>query len=258
MMLEIKDLSVTYAGASTKALDSINFSVQKEEILGVVGESGCGKSTLANAIVDLLPLDAKPQGSVVFNGKSIYALSEKELCQVRGNGIGLIFQEPAATFNPVLSIGYQFDELLRIKLKMKRRERPDFMAETLKKVKINEAGRILKSYPHQLSGGQLQRIAIAFALSLNPALLIADEPTSSLDVTTESQIIYLFREIRETLKVGIIFITHNLDLVWSLCDRVVVLQAGGVKEVKEKNLLFAHPSDAYTKSLLAAFKKFEV
>jgi ABC-type dipeptide/oligopeptide/nickel transport system ATPase component len=257
MILQIKDLSVTYAGVETKALNAVSFTVQKEEIVGVVGESGSGKSTLANAVIDLLPLDAKKSGAVIFNDKDIYSLSEKELCQVRGNDIGMIFQEPGSTFNPVLSIGYQFDELLRIKLKMKKAERLDSMTDILKKVKIHEGERILKSYPHQLSGGQLQRIAIAMALSLSPKLLIADEPTSSLDVTTESQIIYLFREIRESLKVGILFITHNLDLVWSLCDRVVVLQEGRVKEIKEKNLLFTQPSDPYTKTLLAAFKKLD-
>jgi peptide/nickel transport system ATP-binding protein len=208
-------------------------------------------------VINLLPRDAKKEGSVVFDGKNLYSLSEGELRRTRGNEIGLIFQEPAAMFNPVLSIGYQFDEVLRVKLGMKKTQRLAFMTEILKKIRIQDTERTLKSYPHQLSGGQLQRIAIAFALSLNPKLLIADEPTSSLDVTTESQIIHLFREIRATLQVGIIFITHNLDLVQSLCDRVVVLQEGKVKEIKEKNLLFQHPSDPYTKTLLAAFRKLE-
>lgn len=260
MLLQIKNLSVTYRGHQgyVPALKDVSFTINSTEALGVVGESGSGKSTLANAILNLLPIDAARSGQIVFKEKDIFSLNEKTLKNTRGNQIGLIFQEPAGTFNPVFTVGYQLEELLKFKRHIQSKaERQRIIFDVFKRVRLPEAERILKSYPHQLSGGQLQRLSIAMAISLKPSLLIADEPTSSLDVTTESQIMYLFKELVRELKLTIMFITHNLDLVKILCERVVVLYQGQVREVKERDKLFAHPQDRYTQSLLAALKRLE-
>ena len=260
MILEVKDLSVSYK-SRTKYVDAVkkvSWGIKEGEILGIVGESGSGKSTLALSILNLLPPDSKSEGQIIFKGKNIFKAKEKESEILRGNQIGLIFQEPASTFNPVLSINYQFQEILQSKLNIRNKvEREKIIFDCLEKTRVREPQRILKSYPHQLSGGQLQRAAIAIAIALKPTVLIADEPTSSLDVTIESQIVHLFKELRDKLKLTTIFITHNLDLVKSLCDRVVVLYQGGVREIKSREELFANPEDNYTRSLLDSFSKLE-
>jgi len=260
MILEVKDLSVSYRSRIKyiDALKKINWGIKEGEIFGVVGESGSGKSTLALSILNLLPEDSKAQGQIIFKGKNIFKAKERESEILRGNQIGLIFQEPASTFNPVLSMNYQFQEILQSKLNINSKLAINkIIFDCLEKVRVREPQRILKSYPHQLSGGQLQRVAIAIAIALKPTILIADEPTSSLDVTIESQIVHLFKELRDRLKLTIIFITHNLDLVKALCDRVVVLYQGQVREIKAKEELFANPEDEYTRSLLESFSQLE-
>lgn len=260
MILEVKDLSVSYRSRAkyVDALKKVNWGIQEGEILGIVGESGSGKSTLALSILNLLPFDSKNDGQIIFKDKNIFKTEEKESETLRGNQIGLIFQEPASTFNPVLSMNYQFQEILQSKLKIENKvDREKIIFDSLEKVRVREPERILKSYPHQLSGGQLQRVAIAVAIALKPTILIADEPTSSLDVTIESQIVYLFKELRDKLKLTIIFITHNLDLVKALCDRVVVLYQGEVREIKAREELFTNPEDDYTRSLLDSFSELE-
>ncbi len=260
MILEVKDLSVSYWSRAkyVDALKKVSWGIGEGEILGIVGESGSGKSTLALSILNLLPPDSKSQGQIIFKEKNIFKAGEKESEILRGNQIGLIFQEPASTFNPVLSMRYQFQEILQSKLNIKSKaEIEKIIFDCLEKARVRQPQRILKSYPHQLSGGQLQRIAIAIAIALKPTLLIADEPTSSLDVTIESQIVHLFKELRAELKLTIIFITHNLDLVKTLCDRVVVLYQGVVREIKAKDELFVNPEDDYTKSLLDSFSQLE-
>ena len=261
MILTVSDLSVTYAGPDgyVHALNGVSFDVKEHEILGLVGESGSGKSTFALALLGLLPSDAGVEGTALFEKSNILLADEKQKRTLRGNKISMVFQEPASSFNPVLSIGYQFDEFLRCRFPAHadRARRRELIADSLAKVHLPEAGRILKSYPHQLSGGQLQRVAIAMAIALKPALLIADEPTSSLDVTIESQIIHLFQELQKNLDLTIIFITHNLDLVRVLCDRVVVLSRGVVREVSPTTTIFARPHDAYTQQLLNSFKELE-
>ena len=260
MILEAKNLSVTYQSAKghVDALVDVNFGVEEGQILGIVGESGSGKSTFAYTVLGLLPDTSKKQGSIIFRGKDITLLGDKELENLRASKIGLIFQEPASTFNPVLSIGYQFRELLKVRLKLNSKSKIELIIQdSFEKVRLPEPERILKSYPHQLSGGQLQRVAIAMVISLKPDVLIADEPTSSLDVTIESQIIYLFRELREKLGLTIVFITHNLDLVKALCEKVVVLYQGRVREITTAADLFISPQDSYTKQLLGSFKDLE-
>lgn len=255
MLLEVDTLSVQYPHAQKKALAGVSFSLKEKEILGVVGESGSGKSTLASALVGLHSADTQVGGRILYCKKNIIALDEARFAALRGNEIGIIFQEPASIFNPVFSIRYQFEEMLRIKLGMRvRAGRLAIMEKAFAQVHIKEAGRLLASYPHQLSGGQLQRVAIAMSLALNPKILIADEPTSSLDVTTESQIINLFKEVNKTLGLSIIFITHNLDLVKAICSRAIVLYDGLVRESCDVNTLFTKASDRYTKDLLAAYR----
>ena len=260
MILDIKNLSVSYCGGKTyvDALKEINCFVNQGEILGIVGESGSGKSTLVYSILNLLPQDVKKSGDIYFKQKEIFNLEEGQLQNIRGKKIAIIFQEPGSTFNPVLSIGYQFNEILKHKIKIKSKsERKRIIIDSFKKVKLPDVQRIMNSYPHQLSGGQLQRVAIAMAISSRPDILIADEPTSSLDVTIESQIIHLFKDLQKELNLTIIFITHNLDLVRVLCDRAVVLCKGVVREVAGVKELFDAPKDTYTQELLAAFKKIE-
>lgn len=260
MILEIKNLSVSYRAKEglIKALDEVSFDLREGEILGLVGESGCGKSTFAYSMLDLLAQDAVRKGEAIFNKQNIFTVSPQDLENLRANKIGLIFQEPASTFNPVLSIEYQFKEVLKNRLKIKEKQKIEkIIFESLNRVRLPDAERIIKSYPHQLSGGQLQRLAIAMAISLGPKILIADEPTSSLDVTIESQIINLFKDLKEQLNLTIIFITHNLDLVKVLCDRVVVLYQGRVREISDCKELFANPKDSYTKELLVSLKELE-
>lgn len=261
MILTVSNLSVTYFGPEgyVHALNGVSFDVREHEILGLVGESGSGKSTFALALLGLLGSDACVEGVAMFANSNILLLDEKQKQSLRANKISMVFQEPASSFNPVLTIGYQFDEFLRCRFAAPadKTKRQELIADSLAKVHLPETERILKSYPHQLSGGQLQRVAIAMAIALKPLLLIADEPTSSLDVTIESQIIHLFRELQKNLDLTIIFITHNLDLVRVLCDRVVVLSRGRVREVAATAALFLRPRHAYTKQLINSFKELE-
>ena len=259
-MLEVKNLNVRYVsqGGGLLALDDVSFNVSDNEIVGIVGESGSGKSTFSSALLRLLPQGTKVSGNIFFKGNDILTMPERSMRQIRAKDIALIFQEPASTFNPVLSIEYQFREFLRCSGQIKGKDKQNIIMEhSFSRVHLKEFNRIIKSYPHQLSGGQLQRVAIAMAVALSPKIIIADEPTSSLDVTIESQILHLFKELRRQLNLTIIFITHNLDLVRALCDRVVVLRAGQVKEIAATQTLFQSPRDAYTKQLLASFQSLE-
>lgn len=258
-ILEVKNLSVDYAGArSVKALKDVSFDVKKGEILGIIGESGSGKSTLAVSVLNLLPENAKTEGEVNFKGRNILDLSESDLCRIRGKEIGLVMQDPSAAFNPVLTIKYQFEEFLKVKGICKNKEEMTHLIdESLKRVSLNESLRILKSYPHQLSGGQLQRVMIALIISASPDLLIADEPTSSLDVTIESQLVHMFSKLRDELGLTIIFITHNIGLLGVLCDRIVVLYRGCVCERGDKSQIMINPQDPYTKELIDSVKKIE-
>ncbi|MBN2483087.1 MAG: ABC transporter ATP-binding protein [Candidatus Omnitrophica bacterium] len=257
-IITFKNLGIRYRDGhkALLALDNVTFSVKEKEIFGIVGESGSGKSTLAFALLGLLPENAVGAGQIFFEEKDIFSLPESRMREIRGRQLGVIFQEPASSFNPVLSIGYQFRELLIHKMQVQdAAQRREIMLSYLKEVGLKDPLRILDSYPHQLSGGQLQRVAIAYALSLKPKVLIADEPTSSLDVTVESQIINLFSYLRDKFNVTIIFITHNLDLVGVLCDRVAVLYKGQLREIQEPAALFAAPKDPYTQELIHTFSQ---
>ncbi len=256
-LLEVKDISVEYVGEKrNQALEKVSFDVKSGEILGIIGESGSGKTTLAYSILNLLPESAKLKGSIIFKGSIITEFKENKLCYLRGKEIGIIPQDPAASFNPVFSVGYQFNEFLKVKGICKdAEERLVLMEEALNKACLWDVNKILNSYPHQLSGGQLQRAMIALVIAAKPSLLIADEPTSSLDVTIESQLVHMFLRLRDEMGFTIIFITHNLGLIEALCDRVVVLYQGQVKEMADKASIIAAPRDEYTKSLVVSFRE---
>ncbi|MCM8823541.1 MAG: ABC transporter ATP-binding protein [Candidatus Omnitrophica bacterium] len=258
MLLNVNKLSVKYrARKFVEALKGVSFNVEEGEILGIVGESGSGKSTLAYSILNLLPQETEIRGEIFFEGKNIFSLSPKELKILRGKTIAMIPQEPSASFNPVLSIGYQFQEFLR-EAGIKDKDKISYIIkDSFKRVMLEPGERIINSYPHQLSGGQIQRVMIAMAISVKPKLLIADEPTSSLDVTIESQIVNLILQLRKELDLSIIFITHNLGLIKVLADRVVVLYRGEVKEVNSKDYLFTSPKDDYTKLLLSVYHEMD-
>ena len=248
-LLRVSNLSVAYTGERIKeALKSVSFKLHKGEILGIVGESGSGKTTLASSILNILPPDARKEGEVIFEGRNILEMSDEELRNIRGNRISIVFQEPAASFNPVLTIGYHFSEFMnKISVFNKNGNKDKIIDNLLRKSGIHDTKRVLNSYPHQLSGGQLQRAMIALAISSNPDILIADEPTSSLDVTVESQIINLLLELRKEFGFTILFITHNLGLIKVLCDRVIFLYRGEVKEITDTASLFLHPQQEKTK-----------
>jgi peptide/nickel transport system ATP-binding protein len=256
-ILEIKNLSITYK-AGTKALQNLLFDVSEKEIIGIVGESGSGKTTLAYALMGLLPHGIEFTGQILFKQKDILLFKQEEFTAIRGKEIVMISQEPAGAFNPVLSLGYQFSEVLAQKLKINNRKQQEMIIlDAFQKVHLQDGLRIIKSYPHQLSGGQLQRAAIAMSVSVGAKILIADEPTSSLDVTIESQIINLFKELRNNLGLTIIFITHNLALVNALCDRTAVLYQGKLCDIVETKKLFTMTHDSYTKSLINAYNELE-
>ena len=228
-LLEVKDLKTyfyTDAGCA-KAVDGVSFSLDKGKVLGIVGESGCGKSVTSLSIMGLVdPVTGRHEGGeILFHGEDLSKLSEKEKRKIRGNKISMIFQEPMTSLNPVFTVGYQIEEALMLHLGMDKNAARQRAVELLKLVEIPEAEKRVDEYPHQLSGGMRQRVMIAMALSCNPELLIADEPTTALDVTIQAQILELLNELKDKLGMAIIFITHDLGVISEMADEVVVMYA---------------------------------
>jgi peptide/nickel transport system ATP-binding protein len=250
-LINVNNLTVSYN--RFKALGNVSFKVTEGDFFGIIGESGSGKTTLANTLLRILPSDAGLEGDVLYKGENLLSFTEKQMIRLRGKDIFLIPQEPAASFNPVFTIGYQFEEFLRYKRPQKSNYKK-IIKTSLSNVNISDVDRIINSYPHQLSGGQLQRAMIALAVAIRPTLLVADEPTSSLDVILESQLMYLFSRLRKELGLTIIFITHNLELVNKFCHHGLVLQRGKVKEINDARELFLRPKDPYTVKLINDFK----
>lgn len=250
-LLEVGNFSLDYAtnDGAVHALRNISLTVEQGEILGVVGESGCGKSSLAGAILRLLPMNASTRGEVLFKQRNLCALPELELRALRGNAISAVFQEPMRAHNPVLTIGSQMIDI-QYREPIARAEKLNRAREMLCKVGIAEAERNLKLYPHQLSGGMLQRIAIAMALLSSPDLLVADEPTTALDATLEVQIIDLLRALQRDYGCSVLLITHHLGVVAELCDKVAVMYAGEVVEWGAMRDVFYQPTHPYTRRLL--------
>ena len=237
-----------------RAVDGVSYTVAKGETLGVVGESGCGKSVTALSILRLV---ADPPGRIVggqvrFEGRNLLEMSEREMETIRGNDISMIFQEPMTSLNPLFTVGRQISEAISLHQGLGKREALELAVEMLHRVHIPEPSRRVQAYPHQLSGGMRQRVMIAMAMSCNPKILIADEPTTALDVTIQAQILVLIGELMEDLGLSVILITHDLGVVASLCDRVVVMYSGQVVEDASVKALFDNPAHPYTQGLLAA------
>ena len=256
-VLSVKNLSISFKNNSDSktVLINSNFKIKRGTTLSLVGESGSGKSITSLALVSLLPLNASIVGSINFNGEELIGLSEIELQKIRGNKISFIFQEPMTSLNPLHTIEKQIGESLSFHQNLSGIEKTQKVVELLEKVKIPNAHTRLKDYPHQLSGGQKQRVMIAIALANKPDLLIADEPTTSLDVTIEKEIIDLLMEIKSTEKMSIIFITHNLRIVKQISDTVCVMQNGKIIEQGSTQEIFESPKSNYTKKLLNSSPK---
>ena len=255
-LLEIKDLNVRFQTENglVDALRKVSFELRQGEVLALVGESGCGKSVTALSVMGLLP---QPQGiisggSIHYQGRDLVPLPRKELRKYTGNEISMIFQEPMTSLNPVYTVGYQICEAIRQHNRISKKAVRDRTIEMLDKVGIAEAGKRFNAYPHQLSGGMRQRVMIAMALSCNPRLLIADEPTTALDVTIQAQILELMLELNQSIGMSMIMITHDLGVVAEIAERVAVMYAGRIVETSQVVPLFTNPSHPYTWGLLGS------
>lgn len=255
-ILEVDALQIAFVSPDgiVRAVDGVSWSLQPGEMLGIVGESGCGKSVTAMAILRLLPPPPAmaASGAIRFRGEELLNASEARLRQLRGNAISMIFQDPMTSLNPVLSIGEQIAEVLVLHQKLAKRTAWLRAIEMLDLVGIPNPAQRVQDYPHQFSGGMRQRAMIALALACNPAVLIADEPTTALDVTIQAQIMELLARLRREMGTAIVLITHDLGVVAECCDRVVVMYAGSKVEEAPVDALFASPSHPYTRGLLAA------
>ncbi|TNM38676.1 ABC transporter ATP-binding protein [Nocardioides albidus] len=250
-MLEIEHLAISFS-QPRPAVEDVSVTLHRGEILALVGESGSGKSMTARAVLGLLPPGAKATGSIRYDDEEILGLPEAELNRIRGRRIAMVFQEPQTALNPVRTIGWQLREALRAHGTPSRKAATERAIELLRAVEIPEPERRLAAYPHQLSGGQKQRVVLALALANEPEVLLADEPTTALDVTVQAEILRLLDRIRERTGTAIVLITHNMGVVAEIADRVVVLQAGNVVEEGETRALFADPGEPYTQTLLAS------
>jgi len=252
-VIELKDLQTHFQTeeGTVKAVNHVSFSVREGETVCVVGESGCGKSVTALSVMGLIAESGSVVGGdILYEGKSLLRMKEKELRSLRGNDIAMIFQEPMTSLNPVFTVGEQIVETLREHELLSKNEAYKKAIELIRKVGIARADEIVHSYPHELSGGVLQRIMIAVALSCNPKLLIADEPTTALDVTIQAQILDLLRQVKEEFKTSILLITHDLGVVAEMADYVVVMYGGKVIEEAPVLEIFQNPKHPYTKGLL--------
>jgi len=260
-LLEVQDLKTYFKvkAGRVRAVDGVSFAVKPGEKVGVVGESGCGKSVTALSIMRLLPQPAGEYagGSVLFNDQDLLDLPEKEMRKIRGGKIGMIFQDPMTCLNPTMTIGKQIGEALRIHLKLSKDEALKRAVSLLEQVGIPAAAERVNSYPHQFSGGMRQRVMIAIALACNPKLLIADEPTTALDVTVQAQILELINGVCTEFGTAVILITHDLGVVAGVTDRVVVMYAGKIVETAPTDELFANPRHPYTLGLLASVPRLD-
>ena len=260
-LLKVKDLSVSFATdeGEVQALDAVDFEVKQGQTLGLVGESGCGKSVTALSVMRLLPrpMGEINGGSIFFEGKDLMKLTPDEMRQVRGNEIGMIFQEPMNALNPVSSIGDQISESFLLHQDITKKEAWQKSIEMLDEVGIPVPENRVFEYPHQLSGGMRQRIVIAIALACKPKLIIADEPTTALDVTVQSQILDLLQSLKEKLGSSVLLITHDLGVIAETCDQVCVMYAGRMVERAPVKELFAHPMHAYTRGLLSSIPRLD-
>jgi oligopeptide/dipeptide ABC transporter ATP-binding protein len=260
-LLEVKDLATYFftADGVVKAVDGISYHVEEGESIAIVGESGCGKSVSALSVMRLVasPPGRTVHGEVLFEGQDILKLTESEMRHVRGNRIAMVFQEPMTSLNPVLTIGYQLMESLRLHLGMTRPEARERAGGLLKLVGIPDAERRLKDYPHQFSGGMRQRVMIALALSCNPKIIIADEPTTALDVTIQAQVLEVMKSLADEFGTALIMITHNLGVVARYAQRVIVMYAGKIIESGTSKQIYGDPRHPYTLGLLKSVPRLD-
>jgi len=257
-LLQVENLKVVFKSGKKEitAVDGVNLHLNNAETLCLAGESGSGKTITALAVTKILGVNAEIiSGSVLFEGKELLTLNERALEEVRGAKIAYIFQEPAAFLNPLYSIGNQIMEVIMLHQKKSKKEARKIALELLSRAKINEPGRTFFDYPHQLSGGMNQRVFLAMALACRPKLLIADEPTTSLDVTTECQIIQLLMDLKREYGFSLLFITHNLSIAHRIADRICVMHRGKIVEEGTRETIFNHAAHFHTRELLAAYKK---
>lgn len=261
-LLKVKGLKTyfyTYEGV-VKALEGINLDINKGESLGLVGETGCGKSVTALSIMRLIqwPPGKIIDGEITLDGKDLLKISEEEMRKIRGSDISMIFQEPMSSLNPVFTIGSQIAEAITLHQEVNKKEAEKRSLDMLDLVGMPDAEKVLKQYPHELSGGMQQRAMIAMALSCKPSLLIADEPTTALDVTVQAQILDLIQKVNKEIDSSMLLITHDLGVVAQVCDRVAVMYAGYIVEVGTVKQIFKNPYHPYTKGLMYAIPKIHV
>ncbi|KGX87337.1 ABC transporter ATP-binding protein [Pontibacillus litoralis] len=260
-ILEVKNLESAFMieGEEYNAVDGVSFQVQPGKVVGVVGESGCGKSVMSLSIMGLLPkgIGKVAGGEIIFDGKHLEQLPDQKMNKIRGKEISMIFQEPMTSLNPVFTIGYQLEEVLHNHFKISKEEATKKIIQLLDAVGISRPNKIIKDYPHQLSGGMRQRVMIAMAIACQPKLLIADEPTTALDVTVQAQILELLQDIQRKNDMSIIFITHDLGVVAESCHEVIVMYAGRIVEKASVERLFKGPKHPYTKLLMGAIPRLD-
>ena len=258
-ILTVKDLKTYFYTASgiAKAVDGVSFNIAKGETMCIVGESGSGKSVTSSSIIRLLPPRTGKivGGSIEFEGKDVLALSKKELNDFRGKDIAVIFQDPMTSLDPVFKIGKQMTEMIMAHQNVTKDEAWKMSVEALSKVGIPEPEKRMNSYPYELSGGMCQRVIIAMAVCCKPKLIIADEPTTALDVTVQAQVLELLKELQRDMDTAILLITHNLGVVWEMCDKVMVMYAGNTVEFTDTKTLYSNPRHPYTWGLLDSMPK---
>lgn len=259
-LLEVKELRTEFFSSkksSVTAVEEVSFEIQKGEIVGLVGESGCGKSVTSLSIMQLLKdtPGKVTNGEVIFEGKDLLKASKAEMLDIRGGRMSMIFQEPMSSLNPAMRIDRQMIEGIRLHTSLNKEQARERAAKILSQVGIPDPQRVLKNYPHQLSGGMSQRVMIAMAMSCDPKLLIADEPTTALDVTIQAQILELMKKIQKEQGTSILLITHDLGVVAEMCSRVIVMYAGKIVEEAPVGVLFGNPSHPYTQGLIASVPK---
>ncbi|HEX2260885.1 MAG TPA: ABC transporter ATP-binding protein [Candidatus Binatia bacterium] len=261
-LLEVKNLSIHFhlKRGTLAAAQNISFSLQQSETFGIVGETGCGKTVTSLSILRLIPSPPGEiaSGEILFEGEDLLKKSAREMEKIRGRRISMVFQEPMTSLNPSLTVGEQIAECYRVHMGHSKKVARDFTENILGLVRLPSPKTMADRYPHELSGGMRQRVMIAMALACQPKLLIADEPTTALDVTIQAQILELLKELQENLKMALIFISHNLGVVGRLCDRIGVMYAGSMVELAEKKALFTTPQHPYTIALLHAIPRPEL
>ncbi|MGN7284211.1 ABC transporter ATP-binding protein [Shouchella rhizosphaerae] len=249
-LLEVDNLHVHFRSSAhtVKAVNGVSFTLHRGETVGIVGESGSGKSVTATSLLRLLPSPPAnyPKGVIRYNGEDLLKLPEKRMRSIRGNEISMIFQDPMTSLNPVFTVGDQIMEVIRLHNGLSKKEAKERAEEMLRLVGIPEPKKRLSMYPHEFSGGMRQRVMIAIALACNPKLLIADEPTTALDVTVQAQILTLMKELQQQFNTAIIMITHDLGVVWESCDKVIVMYAGSAVETASAKTLYDNPQHPYT------------